>query len=80
MNREEANKTHLERDNTTASADRVASRQGWQKTNQARKVPSGDLYREDDLHQELIGSQPPAEHDSRLPPVEFRPPPPTIWR
>lgn len=80
MKREQANKTHLQRGNTTARADRVAFGQDWQKTNQARKVPSGEPYREDDVHQELIGSQPPAERDSRLPPVEFRPPPPTIWR
>lgn len=67
MNRtEEANETLLDRPVSTANADRVASRQGWQNTNQARKVPSN----------ELSGSQPPVEQESRLP--KFRPP--TLWR
>ena len=70
MNREQTNETLLDRQSPTANADRVASGQGWQKTNQARKVPSN----------ELSGSKPPVEHDSRLPQAKFRPPPATLWR
>ena len=70
MNREQTIETLLDRQSPTANADRVASGQGWQKTNQARKVPSN----------ELSGSKPPVEHDSRLPQAKFRPPPATLWR